>query len=458
MKLSELPEQLFHGVVPSLVATCSRDGTPNVTYLSEVVRIDDRHIALSCQFFNKTKQNVLENPFACLEVYDPATFDAYRFEIRYDHAETEGPLFAQMATRIDAIASQTGMAGVFKLRSADVYEVLAVELREGFLDDTPLATEVLGEPADRRPRSEVRGLQLISQTAARATTLDELLSTVLGTLDDAFGFAHGMVLMLDEPGTKLYVVASNGYEDTGVGAEVTLGEGLIGTVARDRRMLRMSGVENELRYGRALRAAVQRTHKRRELVPEIPLTGLADAESYLAMPLVVGDRLLGVLAVESRTRLAFDNWDEAFLEIVANQVALAIENVVARERAEEEDAPELAPPRPSAASLATKRLRYFANDESLFVGDDYLIRNVPAKILWKLLREHVATGRTQFTNRELRIDPFVGLPALRDNLESRLVLLRKRLVDKCPEIQLIQTGRGRFELAVGCPIALEELA
>ncbi|HEY6032717.1 MAG TPA: GAF domain-containing protein, partial [Kofleriaceae bacterium] len=300
MKLADLPEQLFHGVVPSLVATCSAAGTPNVTYLSEVVRVDDHRIALSCQFFNKTKQNVLENPCACLEIYDPATFEAYRLEVRYDHAETEGPLFAQMATRVDAIASQTGMAGVFKLRSADVYEVLAVELREGYLDDTPFVAAILGEPADRRPRSEVRGLQLISQTAARATTLDELLSTVLGTLDDAFGFAHGMVLMLDEPGTKLYVVASNGYEDTGVGAEVTLGEGLIGTVARDRRMLRMSGVENELRYGRALRAAVQRTHKRRELAPEIPLTGLEDAESYLAMPLVVGDRLLGVLAVESR--------------------------------------------------------------------------------------------------------------------------------------------------------------
>lgn len=455
MKLSDLPANMFHGVKPSIVATCAADGTPNVTYLSEVVRVDDNHVALSCQFFNKTKQNVLENPYACLEMYDTSNFEAYRLELRYLRDETSGPVFDRMAMRIDAIGSITGMAGVFKLRSADIYEVTSVETRDGFLDGTPL--EILAnEPADRRPRSEVRGLQLISQTAARAKTLDELLSTVLATLDDAFGFEHGMVLMLDEDRDRLYVVASNGYEDTGVGAEVALGEGLIGTVAQQRRMLRMSGVENELRYGRAIRAHVQRTQRRRELAPEIPLTGLPDAESYLAMPLVVGDRLIGVLAVESRKRLAFDDWDEAFLEIVANQVAFAIENVVREERDTEDDLDDAPAPRPSALTFKTKRLRFFKGEETLFVGDDYLIRNVPAKILWKLVREHVATGRTQFSNRELRSDSFIDLPALRDNLESRLVLLRKRLVDKCPEIQLVPTGRGRFQLAVSAPITLEE--
>jgi hypothetical protein len=453
MKLADVPDRCFEGVMPSIIATCDASGVPNVTYLSQVTRIDGAHVALSCQFFNKTKRNVVEHPYACIELYDPVTFDAYRLAVRYDRAEDSGPLFDRMRLRIDAIASHTGMKDVFKLRSADVYEVIDCELRTGYLDDSPIVAAV--EPADGRPRNELRSLHLISHRICQATSLDELLSTVLAALDEALGFSHSMVAMLDENRQKLFVVGSHGYGETGVGAEVALGEGLIGTVARERRMLSMSGVENELRYGRAIRAGVQRTRARQSLAPEIPLAGLPDAESYLAFPLVVGDRLLGVIAVESRTRMAFAEWHEAFLEIVANQVAVAIDNAVMREREGDDDEPA---PRPSTNDLAGEPVlfRYFRNDECVFVGDDYLIRNVPGKILWKLLREYTQTGRTTFSNRELRVDPFIGLPALRDNLESRLVLLRKRLEEKCPQIQLVPCGRGRFQLVVDRPIKLDE--
>jgi len=455
VKLSDLPLRCFQGVFPSVLSTCGLDGTPNVSYLSQVFFVDDRHVALSCQFFNKTKRNVLENPYACAEIYDPITFEAFRLELRLVRQETTGPVFETMRVRIDAVASHTGMAGVFKLRSADIYEVELVERREGFLETVELPPPESAEP---RFRNEVHGIQLLSQRVCRARSLDELLTTVLATLEEALGFAHSSVLMLDERGEKLFVVASRGYDDTGIGAEVAVGEGLIGTVARERRMLRMSGVESDLRYGRAIRAGLQRTRARHELAPEIPLAGLSDAGSTMALPLVAGDRLVGVIAVESRERLAFEDWHEAFLEIVANQVAIAIENVVLRERESEpdDDAPENLPaPQPCAAA---KTLRYFAGEECVFVGDEYLVRNVPGKILWTLLRAHEQTGRTTFTNRELRLDPFIGLPALRDNLESRLVLLRKRLEEKCPEIRLVPTGRGRFQLQLACAIALEERA
>jgi hypothetical protein len=38
------------------------------------------------------------------------------------------------------------------------------------------------------------------------------------------------------------------------------------------------------------------------------------------------------------------------------------------------------------------------------------------------------------------------------------VLLRKRLEEKCPEIQLVSTGRGRLRLDVTCALSLEERA
>ena len=121
-------------------------------------------------------------------------------------------------------------------------------------------------------------------------------------------------------------------------------------------------------------------------------------------------------------------------------------------------------PVPTASSTAnptvgpaagSRRFRFFPQDDCVFVDDDYLIRNVPGRILWKLLRAHVEQGRIDFSNRELRLDPWIGLPRGRDNLESRLVLLRRRLELKCPELGLMPTSRGHFRLRVGCTIALE---
>src|SRR5262245_35275586 len=113
----------LEGIVPSPVATCSPDGVPNVTYVSQVHFVDSTHVALSFQFFNKTRENVLENPRAMAMVVDPGTGQQYRLELEYERTEKSGPLFENMKAKLAGIASHTGMSGVFRLQGSDVYRV-----------------------------------------------------------------------------------------------------------------------------------------------------------------------------------------------------------------------------------------------------------------------------------------------------------------------------------------------
>ena len=124
-------------------------------------------------------------------------------------------------------------------------------------------------------------------------------------------------------------MASRGYGESGVGAEVALGDGVIGTVARERRLIRLTSLEADLRYGRAIRREIGRGRAGRSR-PEIPLPGLKDAQSS-SPSRSVGDRLVGVhRRRRAAIRMRSSEWHEAFLEIVANQIALGIDRMIER--------------------------------------------------------------------------------------------------------------------------------
>ena len=73
---------MLPGVVPSQLFTCSLDGIPNAAYLSHVDYVDSGHVALSFQFFNKSRRNIAENPHALVIVLDPDTGQGW--QLRFD--------------------------------------------------------------------------------------------------------------------------------------------------------------------------------------------------------------------------------------------------------------------------------------------------------------------------------------------------------------------------------------
>jgi hypothetical protein len=115
------------------------------------------------------------------------------------------------------------------------------------------------------------------------------------------------------------------------------------------------------------------------------------------------------------------------------------------------------PERPvTPAAAAPLVVRHFCANDSIFLGDSYLIKGVAGAILWKLLRDHRQLGRTEFSNRELRLDPALRLPDVSDNLEARLLLLQRRLVEQGGGLRMEKTGRGRFRLVLERPVNLVE--
>ena len=191
----------FQGIVPAALSTCAADGTPNITFISQVYYVDETHVAISFQFFNKTHRNIRENPFACVVALDPRTLHAYRFRLRFDHSESTGPLFESMSLQLQAVASYSGMAEVFRLLAADVYEVVEVERLEGF---TRLPVP---PPSERSSRLFVDtglvSLRLIAERLNKAEVLDQVLETALQLLDEQFGFHYSMILLTDESNAKL---------------------------------------------------------------------------------------------------------------------------------------------------------------------------------------------------------------------------------------------------------------
>ena len=118
----------FEGEVPSVMATSSPGGEPNLAHLSQVFLVDADHVATSNQFFTKTAANLAANPLASLIVVHPRTLLSYKLLLRHEGSEDSGERFERARRSIDAVASMTGMEGVFALRAVDLFRVLDVAL------------------------------------------------------------------------------------------------------------------------------------------------------------------------------------------------------------------------------------------------------------------------------------------------------------------------------------------
>src|SRR4029079_17603280 len=116
--------RMMEGVVPPVLCTASSERVPNVSYVSLCEYVDPLHIALSYQFFNRSRENVLATRRASLTLDDPYTGGGVVMQLEYQRTDTEGPVFERLRAKLMGVASHIGMDKVFHLRGADIYRVL----------------------------------------------------------------------------------------------------------------------------------------------------------------------------------------------------------------------------------------------------------------------------------------------------------------------------------------------
>lgn len=145
--------------------------------------------------------------------------------------------------------------------------------------------------------------------------LDELVDEVLDRARELVRFEHCALMLVDPETGRLEVTRVQGYGDRRphvLGLTLEPGQGLSGWAAENRRAVRVGDVRGDERY----------------------LEGLAEARSNLAVPLVVGNEVAGVLNVESERPDAFTEEHEKLLTVLGAQAALALLASRARNRLE----------------------------------------------------------------------------------------------------------------------------
>jgi GAF domain-containing protein len=146
----------------------------------------------------------------------------------------------------------------------------------------------------------------IGQLITSSLSLSEILQTATNAMTSQLGYSTVGIFLLSENAKRLVLRARSGYDTTLVVGEYSqsLEQGVVGRVAKERRALYIPDVRKEPTY--------------------ISFPGSEHLRSELALPIIAGERLLGVLNAESAERIDPD--DQAGLEIIAGQLGIAIEN------------------------------------------------------------------------------------------------------------------------------------
>jgi len=224
---------------------------------------------------------------------------------------SEGVVTSGSAIALPLLA-QGRIVGVLEMRrpAGLSFNREQIDLLSGLAAQSAVALQAARQVAIERWRLEQ--LSLVRQVSAQVASVfdvDELARRVTRLVLDSFSYYYVALFVLD-PGQEILQMRASagrpGRSESLPTVQVRLGQGIVGCVARDGEEILANDVGREPRY---------------RYVDALPET-----RSEVALPLRIGDRVLGVLDVQSDRRHAFDETDLLTLRALADQIAISVED------------------------------------------------------------------------------------------------------------------------------------
>lgn len=196
---------------------------------------------------------------------------------------------------------------------------LRVSLRD--IKQERIQAQALADAESSRLERRRRQVQLatqVNQTIAIATSLDDLYHRVVVQVKEQFHYYHVQLLRFDTSLEAAVLVAGYGNIGEQMMAQehqMQLGVGLIGLAAQTGTSILRSDISHDVDW------------RSNPLLP--------DTEGELAVPIKLGNKVLGVLDVQSDAAGLLDADDQLIMEEVCGQVAIALENTRLRQDMED---------------------------------------------------------------------------------------------------------------------------